>query len=172
MLQKFCDGEFVFKEFTKEYVVHPKGLFIVAPSGSGKTHFMKRQKEKDWIDGDVIWTATGAHPTTAWWNESLEVIFEINEKSDIITSQARKLGLWIMGASNAWLVPDAIILPDWKTHQHYIQEREKNNYDGGATSRDFAKVFAHRGDLKKFARKNHVKIFKTVEEAVEHLTKS
>jgi hypothetical protein len=170
MPQIFCDGTSVYKKITDKYNTHKKGLFIVAPSGTGKTHFINNQKTNDWIDGDMIWNATGAHPPRAWWKEGLDVITEIDQKSDIITSECKKIGLWIMGASNAWLVPDAIVIPHWHTHKKYINHREKNNYDGGATSADFDQVLGHRKALVRHAKKNKVRIFKTIQEAVTFLT--
>lgn len=171
----FGDGSSVFKKFMDEYLVHKKGFFILAPSGTGKTYFVKNQKEKHWIDGDDLWIATGAHPNRAWWTEGLETIFEVDQKSDIITKQAKKLGLWIIGASNYvkssnyWLMPDAIVIPDWRTNKRYIIEREKDHYDGGATSKDFGQVIHHRKDLLRYARKNKVPVFKSVKEAADFL---
>lgn len=172
MPQVFCDGASVYKKITDKYTVHKKGLFIVAPSGTGKTYFVNHQKTNDWIDGDMVWIAAGAHPPRAWWTEGMEVITEVDQKSDIITSECKKLGLWIMGASNAWLIPDAIVIPDWRTHKKYIHHREKNNYDGGATTNDLVQVMAHRKALIRHAKENKVKIFKTIEEAVSFLTKN
>lgn len=172
MPQIFCDGETVYKKFLKEYVVHKKGLFIVAPSGSGKTYYVKQQTEKNWIDGDNVWKATGAHPKHAWWKEPLNTILEIDQKSDVITSECKKLGLWILGASNFWLVPDAIVIPQWNTQKEYILKREAENYDGGATSNDFAQVLRHRKALRKQAKINKVKIFNTIEQAVKYLTRA
>lgn len=167
----FCNGDAVYKKFAKEYITHKKGLFIVAPSGSGKTHYIKHQKEKHWIDGDALWTAAGAHPNTAWWKEPLETILEIDQKSDVITTEAKKMGFWIMGASNFWLAPDAIVLPSWNIQKKYILKREQTHYDGGATSNDFAQVRYHRSALRKQARVQKIKVFRTIEEAVAALTK-
>ena len=172
MFYVFCEGEAVLKKFQKKYITHSRGLFIFAPSGSGKTYFVNHQKKKDWIDGDEIWTATKAQPNSSWWTEGIEAMNDVDKRCDIITDQARKAGLWIMGASNNWLVPDAIVLPDWETNKKYIREREKNNYDGGAKSDDFKQVLAHRKFMREHARKNGVLIFKTIEEAVSKLTKN
>lgn len=165
----FCNGDAVYKKFMQEFIVHKRGFFIVAPSGSGKTHFVNSQKVKHWIDGDRIWEATGAHPKHAWWKEPLETILEIDQKSDVITSECKKLGLWIMGASNYWLLPDAIVIPPWSVQKKYIVNREMTNYDGGATSNDFAQVLNHRKVLKKMAKINKIKIFPSIEDAVEYL---
>lgn len=167
MLLMFCDGEKIFEKFRKEYVAHPKGFFVLAPSGAGKTHFVKNQKQKDWIDGDDLWVATGAQPswTEAWWEKGSEVINEVDQRSDVITKQAKNLGLWIVGASQYWLLPDAIVLPDWRTHKKYISEREKNNYDGGAKSDALEQVLTHRKYMKNLAHKHKIPIFKSIEGA-------
>lgn len=165
----FADGSTFYEEFAKEYITHKRGLFILAPSGSGKTHFISRQKEKHWLDGDALWEASNAHPKGAWWLESLEVINEIDQRSDVITAQAKKLGFWILGASNNWLKPDAIVLPHWSTHKRYIQAREQTHYDGGATSKDFKQVLGHRQWIRLWARRG-VPVFQSIQEAVAHLT--
>jgi hypothetical protein len=170
MLQVFCDGEKIFKEFQQKYITHKRGLFILAPSGTGKTYFVKNQKLNDWIDGDELWLATNAQPQDEWWEQGLEVIFEVDQKCDVITMQAKKLGFWIMGASNNWLMPDAIVLPDWRINKKYIIEREKNNYDGGAKSDSFQQVMNHRKYMKEISKKNKIPIFKTINEAVLFLT--
>ncbi|MFA6184312.1 MAG: hypothetical protein WC682_04390 [Parcubacteria group bacterium] len=169
MFQIFCDGEDVLKKFREKYVTHTKGFFILAPSGSGKTYFVKNQAKQDWIDGDEIWMATNAHPQTNWWTEGIDVINEVEQKSDIITKQAKEAGLWIMGASCYWLMPDAIVLPDWSINKKYIKYREANNYDGGAKSDALDQVKNHRKYMQKIARKNKIPIFKSIGEAVDYL---
>lgn len=165
----YTSGRKVFGQFMDEYIVHQKGLFVFGPSGSGKTYFVKHQKEKHWIDGDVLWTKTGAAPKRAWWTEGPEIIDEVDKKSDVITLQAKKLGLWIIGASFFGVKPDAMVIPNWKKHQKYIIEREKYHYDGGATGKDLKKMFRYRKFLRKYALKNKIPVFKTVAEATEYL---
>lgn len=168
---KFTDGKDVYKKYMDEYVVHEKGLFIFASSGVGKTHFVKNQKEKHWIDGDIFWEDTGAHPLIPWWTMGDTYMKEIDQRSDIATMYARKLGLWVMGASQNWLSPDGIVLPNWDLHQQQIIHREQNNYDGGAKSSDFEQVLAHRAYAEKVAQRDNVPIFSSIQEAVEALTK-
>ncbi|MBV9282609.1 MAG: hypothetical protein JOZ41_21235 [Chloroflexi bacterium] len=165
----YVDGTEVYRRFMEEYLVHRKGLFIVAPSGSGKTYFVNRQTAMHWIDGDDLWIAAGAHPDRDWWNDDIEVVLAIDQRSDIITEQARRLGLWIIGASNYWLLPDAIVLPDWDTHQRYIVERERGYYDGGARQEDLSKVLDHRRWLTKLSNDEGIPIFTSVQEAASSL---
>jgi len=164
----FTDGTSIYRKFGEKYIKHKVGFFILAPSGAGKTHFIKNQKESHWIDGDDLWMATNAHPDEAWWTKGLDAIKEIDQRSDVITVEAKKLGFWIMGASNYWLRPDAIILPNWKTHKKYIAKRENTNYDGGATLDRLEQVKIHRQWMAKY-KKQGVPIFKSVEEAVDYL---
>jgi len=167
---QFSNGTKVFEKFAKTYKRHKSGLFILAPSGTGKTHFINNQRVKHWIDGDSFWEATGAHPKGAWWREPIETIFEVDQRSDIMTVQAKKYGFWLMGASNYWLKPDAIVIPDWKTHKRFIKHREETNYDGGATSDQFEQVKSHRKFILKWQQKGVPK-FESIEKAVNHLTK-
>lgn len=166
----FKDGSVVYKKFSDEYITHKNGLFILAPSGVGKTHFINRQKDKHWIDGDILWEMTGAHPDSAWWTQGDDVINEVDFRSDLITQEAKRLGFWIMGASNSWLKPDAIVIPDWEIHKKYIGHRENNNYDGGATSKNHDQVLKHRNKILGY-EKQGVPKFQSVEEAVNYLVR-
>lgn len=172
MYTKFCNGDAVYKKFKKEYKTHKKGLFIVAPSGAGKTHYIKSQKEKHWIDGDILWIATGAHPDRTWWTEGLDMIYTVNQRCDVITAEYKKAGFWIMGASYFWLTPDAIVIPDWRIHKKWIINREQNNYDGGVTSAEFHQVSLERKDLLQLSKRLDIPVFKTIEKAVDTLTKN
>src|SRR3989344_2998776 len=155
----FQDGSFVYEKIAKKFISHKKGCFIMAPSGSGKTYFIDRQKEKHWMDGDSLWEATNAHPSGFWWlGDNIE---EIDQRSDVITMQAKRLGFWIIGASNNFLKPDAIVLPHWSTHKRYIKTREKENYDGGATSDRLGQVLGHRRWIRKWVKQG-VPCFKSV----------
>lgn len=170
MPQMFCDGEKIYQQFADEYVRHDKGLFILAPSGAGKTHFVNHQTSKDWIDGDKLWTACGAHPDRAWWTEGDDAIAIIDQKSDVITGEAKRMGFWIMGASNYWLRPDAIVLPEWERHKEMIRLREETDYDGGATSDDHKQVLGHREWMERIAKGKDIPIFQSIEQAVNALT--
>jgi len=167
----FQENNSFYEAFCQKYKRHEKGLFILAPSGSGKTYFCKNQTEQHWIDGDELWMAAKAHPDTAWWKEPLEIINRIDQRSDVITVEAKSHGLWIMGASNYWLKPDAIVIPDWETHVRYIKSREDANYDGGATSEDFSQVKTHIAFIKKWNTDFGVPVYTSINEAVEALTR-
>ena len=164
----FTDGTSLYDELKKKYVTHRVGYFILAPSGAGKTHFVNGQIEPHWIDGDHLWMSAHAHPDSKWWLEPVEIINEIDSRSDVITVEAKKMGFWIVGASNYWLKPDAIVIPHWKTHKKYISVRETTHYDGGATSDKLHQVQAHRRWISKWAKKG-VPSFKSVDEAASHL---
>ena len=165
----FADGTAFYNELSKDYVKHPRGLFILAPSGTGKTYYVKNQIQKDWIDGDYLWPLSGADNSGEEWGDDAAIIEIINIRSDIITNQATKLGFWIIGSSNSNLRPDAIVLPPWRTHLSYIKIRESTLYDGGATSKDIQGVRKHRKIISKWKRKG-VPCFKSIEEAVAKLS--
>lgn len=165
----FADGTNTYKEMKSKYKTHKVGYFILAPSGAGKTYFIKNQKDNHWIDGDDLWMTARAHPEGEWWLEPISVIDEIDQRSDVITVQAKKLGFWIMGASNYWLKPDAVVIPNWQTHKKFIIQREEGEYDGGATSEHLEQVKKSRAWMSRW-KKDGVPIIKSVEEAVNYLT--
>lgn len=150
------------------YRAHKSGCFILAPSGAGKSHYVRNQLEPDWIDGDVLWTQAGAHPDRAWWLEGIDVMNEIDSRSDQVTKRAKEKGLWIMGASCNWLMPDAIVLLDWEQHKAFIKHREETRNDGGATSDRLDQVLGHREWMKTWSEKG-VPIFSSIEEAVSKM---
>lgn len=164
----FTDGTKIYNDLKKEYNTHKKGYFIYGPSGIGKTYFINNQKEKNWIDGDVLWSATHALPSGDWWNLSGDEIDTVERRADVITEQAKKQGFWIIGASSVNIIPDAIVIPDLETHLKYIKHREENNYDGGITSEDLDKIKRTREYYSRF-QKNGVKIFKSIDEAVYYI---
>ena len=166
----FSNGTQVYGRFIEEYSQHKAGYFIMAPSGAGKTYFVKNQVKKEWIDGDELWMVTHAHPDGAWWLEEVEIINAIDARCDVITQEAKKLGLWVVGASNYWLKPDAIVIPDWETHKEWIADREKNHYDGGATSDRLDQVETHRNWILEWEKQGVPKSH-TVQEADAYLSK-
>ena len=166
----FIENPAFYDKLTQKYKPHSKGLFILAPSGAGKTHFCNNQTEPNWIDGDKIWYSAKAHPKGAWWLEPGEKIGRIDARSDIITYEAKAQGFWIIGASNQWLKPDAIVIPEWDTHVAQIKHREENGYDGGATSNDLEQVKLHINIIRRWNTEESVPIFKTVAEATKYLS--
>lgn len=167
----FSDGKKFYERLAVKYRKHEKGYFILAPSGAGKTYFCNNQSEPDWIDGDELWMGAGAHPDIPWWTMGNEVINKIDKRSDVITQEAMDEGFWIIGASNFWLQPSAIVIPDWETHKLYIKKRHEGNYDGGATPDDHEQVLEHIETIKKWHTDYGVPLFKSVNEAAEALVK-
>lgn len=160
----FSDGTQFFKQLAKTYKRHQTGYFILAPSGSGKTYFVEHQTEKNWMDGDMLWPAAKADLTDDGWDVPFEIVMEVNSRSDVITEQAKKQGFWVIGASNRWLKPDAIVLPDWRTHKNYVIHREQGQYDGGAKEENFEGLKSHRRWIAKW-KKQGVPCFRSVQEA-------
>lgn len=160
----FADGTEVFDKLKQKYKTHKKGLFIYAPSGSGKTFYIQHQKVNDWIDGDVLWEGCNAVPKGDWWNLSFEEIDIIERRADVITEQAKNLGFWIIGGSSLNIIPDAVVMPDFDTHLKYIKYREEHNYDGGMKSDNIEKIKRNREHFLRF-KKDGVPIFSSIEEA-------
>lgn len=161
--------EHVLEQFSQKYRRHGKGLFILAPSGAGKSYYVREQTTLDWIDGDMLWTAAGAHPDREWWLEDLEVIQAIDARCDEITRRAKEKGLWIMGASNNGLMPDGIVIPDWEKHKAMIKYREEHNYDGGAKTDRLDQVLGHREWMLTLVKQG-VPLFPTIEAAANELS--
>lgn len=166
----FTDGSLVYNDLKKEYNIHSQGFFIYAPSGVGKTYFINKQIEKDWIDGDLLWSKTFAFPNDDWWNRPGNEIDTIERRADVITEQAKKLGFWIMGASCVSINPDAIVIPPLNIHLKYIINRENNNYDGGLTSENIDRIKSFRKYVLRY-KKQGVPCFKSVDEAVHYLSR-
>ncbi len=163
----FADGADIYKSLGQKFVRHNKGLFVLAPSGSGKTRFVRAQRERHWLDGDLLWQITNAHPGGAWWLEDMTVIKKIQQRCDVITEEAKRMGFWVIGASNAWLKPDAIVVPDWETHRNWIRERESTP---NAIRADETEIKKHREWIMRW-REQGVPKFGTVEEATDFLAK-
>lgn len=166
----YVNNQAFYDELGTRYRTHSKGLFILGPSGVGKTYFCKKQTEPHWIDGDILWEGAGAHPlNTPWWTGGEDVIHRVDQRSDVITMEAKLQGFWIIGASNYWLKPDAIVIPDWDTHVGYIRNREQSDYDGGAKSDALDQVKSHVAVIQKWHTDHGVPLFKSVDEAISSL---
>jgi len=167
----FQEGQGFYDNLADTFIRHKKGLFILAPSGAGKTYYCNNQIEKHWIDGDELWTAAGAHPDGPWWKESIEVMDRIDMRADLVTMEAMHEGFWIMGLASYWLKPDAIVVPDWETLTANIQKRQSGSgYDGGATSEDFAQVKTSIMHMSRWQESHGVPIYASIDEAASRLT--
>jgi len=160
----FSDGSEIFTRLKKEFISHKEGRFILASSGTGKTHYVENQKDKHWIDGDYFWSLTQADLLPDEWIYDSSIVDEVNNRCDVMTQQAKKQGLWIVGSSNNWLQPDAIVIISDQTQKQYIKKRQVGDYDGGATDMDFAAIQRHNAFIKSWADKG-VPQFSSIEDA-------
>jgi hypothetical protein len=167
----FNDGSDFFGKLEKEYITHKNGLFILTPSGAGKTYYCDRQEEPHWIDGDKLWYDTGAQPPLPydWWNKGPHIINRVEQRCDVITAEAVDRGFWIMGSVNYWLKPDAIVIPDIDTLMGQIKHRQDSNYDGGLKEEHFDQLIVHIGIIRDWRMKFGVPEYKTIAEAVTDL---
>jgi hypothetical protein len=167
----FADGTSFYTQLAEDYIAHKQGFFILGPSGVGKSHYYRNQPadEKHWIDADRVWRWSNAMPKGAWWEKGYKVIYDVEAKCDVITQEAKKQGFWLIGSSNRWLVPDAIVIPHWNTHVKLIKKRELN-FDGGArsTPEDLAQLKNHRKEILRWSKAGVPK-FNSVEGAVKYL---
>ena len=170
----FTDGDKFFKKLEDRYIRHQKGLFIMSPSGTGKTYYCNNQEELNWIDGDELWIESRAQPdpSTEWWDKGLHVINRVEQRCDIVTAQAVDKGFWILGSVNFWLKPDALVIPDWEVLMGRIKQRQDSGeYDGGMKEEHKDQVKSHiEHGLMPWHTKHGVPIYKSIEEAVKQLT--
>lgn len=168
----FANGTSFFEELGKKFITHDKGLFIMSPSGAGKTHFYKQQSELHWIDGDDLWRDANAQPPVedAWWDGGVSVIEQVEQRSDIITSQAVEQGFWILGSVNFWYKPHAIVIPPWEVLMERIKKRQGGDYDGGLTDKHLDQLITHIGIINQWHIKHDVPRFESIDEAVKALT--
>ncbi len=164
----FANGTDVYDRLAQSYRRHAKGYFLLAPSGAGKTYFVDHQVLPDWIDGDVLWQAVGALPDGEWWNLPLERIMELEARCDLITQEARRLGFWVLGGSNTWLQPDAVVLPHWQTQKYRMGLRLKHNYDGGLAPDQTGKALTQRRWFSRWTKQGVPK-FTSIEAAAASL---
>ena len=167
----FADGTAAYSKLAKTHETHKHGYFILAPSASGKTHFVTQQKTRHWIDGDELWLAALAQPAGAWWLEPIERAEQIEARCDVITLEAKRLGFWIVGGSNTWLKPDAIVIPNWQTQKHHLQQRTQGDNDGGFTNSQLERALIQRKWFNRWAKQGVPK-FLSITEAADYLTSS
>jgi len=166
----FAEGKSVYSKLKNAFKTHKSGKFILAPSGAGKSHYIKHQTDSSWVDADEIWIPTGCFELAdEWWNNGEERIREVFTKCDLMTIVARRIGFRLMGAmSNYNLVPDAIVLPPWKQHTRFIEARSINGDAHGLKSEELQMVKEHRKELHLYAKESGTMIFDSIEDAVEH----
>lgn len=168
----FSDGNDFFNELKDKHIAHKKGLFILSPSGAGKTYFYENQKEPHWIDGDQLYLDTNAQPSFEyeWWNKGVHTINRVEQRCDVITAEAVDRGFWILGSINYWLKPDAIVIPPIDILMKQIKSREQTNYDGGLKEEHFEQLIVHIGIIRDWHIKYGVPEYKSIQEAVDALT--
>jgi hypothetical protein len=166
----YTNGESFFNELGKKYIQHPKGLFIMTPSGAGKTYFCSKQTEPHWIDGDPVLSDAGAQPLNDWWNEGVPVMERVEQRCDVITQQCVDRGFWIMTSINSWLKPDAIVIPEWDVLMGQIANRQQHNYDGGLTSDQHEQLKKGIDIIRKWNTEHDVPLYTSIEEATTALT--
>lgn len=168
----FTDGEKYFEDLAEKYRTHEKGLFLLTPSGAGKTYFCDKQQEPHWIDGDQLYFETNAQPPVdyEWWNKGPHIINRVEQRCDVITAEAVDRGFWVMGSINYWLKPDGVVIPPVNTLMNQIKKRQEENYDGGLKEEHFEQLIVHIGIIRDWFLRYDVPEFKSIDKAVESLT--
>lgn len=167
----FTSGTAFFEELKTKYKTHQKGLFIMTPSGAGKTYYCKNQTEPRWIDGDELWTNSGAQPQIEWWDGGVPMINAVEQRCDVVTAQAVQRGFRLLGSINYWYKPDAIVIPDWETLTKQIKIRQNSGeYDGGMTDAHHDQLRTHINIINEWHTKHEVPKFTSIPEAIDALT--
>jgi hypothetical protein len=186
MLESDAPENEAVKSVVEKLKRHQHGRFILGPSGVGKTTFTENQVrdengQVDWLDADAIWYASGALPpqSTEWWRKlgagpDKYDIDELDERCDEVTKQAKQLGLWLIGASDNNIVPDAIVVPDWEQHVAQIKKRESDPKEyarlGGAKTDKLDQVRNHIKQIISWGTHGAPR-FKSVKEATDYLAR-
>jgi len=129
--------------------LHPRGLFVVAPSGAGKSHYVKGHNT--WTDQD---------PFLAEFGEGKGDLSESKlRKADDLTFELKKEGGWVMGAT--WWNPqhiDAFIIPP----ESIIKKRLRQKTDKFPESYYGDVIKPHiENDIRPMAKKNMISKYMT-----------
>lgn len=138
--------------------LHPKGLFVVAPSGAGKSHYIKSHEK--WTDQD---------PFLAEFGEGKGNLSESKlRRADDITFQLKKRGGWVMGAT--WWNPqhvDAFVVPPEST----IKSRLRQKTDKFPDSYYDDEIKPHiENDIKPLAKEHNIKIYESFDQCTRALS--
>ena len=154
----FVDGSKIYDKYEKKYNTHEKGYVILAPPASGKTTYVKNQKNKDWIDSDDIFSELGVK-----WklNSDNPEEFKLNYlRADYMLEQTKALGFRILSSLFYKYIPDAIVIPKLTIHKKYISMRKDLSLQTCLNIRKY---------LKNMAKEKDVLVFEEIEDAIEYL---
>ena len=156
---KFTDGKDVVDEFNSLYKKHKKGCVLLAPPGSGKSYFVNKQTDKDWIDSDII---MGKKSLNVQWNNKSGSIDEKlgYMRADYMLEQCKMYGYKIMGSLFWEYKADAMVILPIKQHRLYIEKRKDLNNNSLNKMRQL---------FKNHAKKNNIPIFNSIEKAIKYL---
>lgn len=158
----FANGNKVYKKFDKYYKVHKKGYVILGPPGIGKTTFVKNQEGdlKDWVDSDDLLGELGVK----WHqNEKNDNDRKLNYlRCDYMLEQSKLLGYRIIGAPFWEYKADAVVIPPLKIHKMYAKKRKDLNEK---LIMELRKIFRDH------AKKYKIRVFETIEDAVNYINK-
>ena len=158
----FTSGNKVYNKFNKKYKKHKKGYVILGPPGIGKTTYVRNQEGelKDWIDADYLLGQLGVkwHQNEKNYNDR-----KLNYlRCDYILEQSKLLGYRIIGAPHWEYKADAVVIPPLKIHKMYAKNRKDLNEK---------LVMELRKMFKDHAKKYKIRIFETIEDAVNYVNK-
>ena len=88
--------------------VHPtRGLLILAPPGSGKTHFVEQlPSPKEFVDSDEVLgnRGLGIHPSS--WHDQVHTLEEETAHyrlCEAYLTEMKEQGLWVVSCKGFWL---------------------------------------------------------------------
>ena len=160
-LLKFTNGDDVFEDFNTAYKRHDKGYIILAPPGTGKSHFVNSQKgtKKDWIDVDILF---GEKSLNINWNncknrDDLRLAYL---RADYMLEHCKVYGYRIIGALFWEYKADAMVIIPLKQHIKYMKNR---------SDLDLKKLKNLRNIFISHAKEKKIPIFKSINEAIRYI---
>jgi len=140
-------------------------VIILAPSGSGKTYFEK--KNRDVIDGDDIIARTVGWPTEReWWKGPNNSTIQARNEDEILKYSARHRDMIIVfnGQFSDYGAIDAFVIIDEARHFLNIEDRIRKDPDTSQPA-DFDTVRKNRDEHASLAKQHKIPVFKDFEAA-------
>jgi hypothetical protein len=146
--------------------LHATGVHVVGPSGTGKSHFVRGQREgqRRWSDADPLLWDCGAMPRPG---EPIDDHEAMMRESDRAVAYARSKGLWLLGAT--WwefeTVDAFVLLPEAEGRQYLAMKSGDEAFAPDYYDRELA---PHIAFVRAEAPKHDVPLFESLRDAIDH----
>ena len=135
------------RAYAKRYKIalHKRGKIVFAPPGSGKSYFVK--KNKNWVDVDVVADELSLH-TERWAQQRHRKKAEHYKTIDLWLESMKNVGFNVLGSLYWDYVPDVIVMISEDTHKKYVENREDLTWDEVQRNRDWLLQFAKKHKIR------------------------